>query len=108
MPQKGTAGASLGGRIIHTRKRPTRQKNTGVCPKCGSVKGEPCKNRYGYPVDHLHTKPKRDGKPKPEPKRKPKPEPAHPPSAERQEEARQDRPAAGRAWSPSREQWTRK
>lgn len=39
--KKGSAGASLGGSIIRTR-RPKHQKNTTPCPTCGAGKGESC------------------------------------------------------------------
>lgn len=42
MPHKGSAGSSLGGGVVHTRKRRTLQKNTAPCPVCGAGKGQPC------------------------------------------------------------------
>lgn len=42
MPHKGSAGASLGGGIIRTRKRRPMQRNTAPCPVCGAGKGQPC------------------------------------------------------------------
>ena len=42
MPHKGSSGASLGGGIIRTRKRRSRQLNTTPCPVCGAGKGQPC------------------------------------------------------------------
>ncbi|WP_427019554.1 zinc finger domain-containing protein (plasmid) [Pseudarthrobacter sp. P1] len=41
MAHKGSSGTSLGGGIIHTRKR-TKQRNTAPCPVCGAGKGQPC------------------------------------------------------------------
>ena len=39
--KKGTAGTSLGGGIIRTR-RPKRQRNNTPCPSCGAGKGQSC------------------------------------------------------------------
>ena len=40
--KKGSAGTSLGGGIIRTRKRRPKQRNTAPCPVCGAGKGQPC------------------------------------------------------------------
>lgn len=40
--KKGSSGTSLGGGIIHTRKRKDKQRNVAPCPTCGAGKGQPC------------------------------------------------------------------
>lgn len=42
MAHKGSSGASLGGGIIRTRKRPALEKNPSPCPTCGAGKGQLC------------------------------------------------------------------
>jgi len=58
MAYKGTSGGSLGGGIVHTRKRPQRQLNSSPCPMCGAGKGQTCQdNRPGMnlrPMSKTH------------------------------------------------------
>ncbi|WP_425570112.1 zinc finger domain-containing protein [Paeniglutamicibacter cryotolerans] len=42
MALKGSSGASLGGGVVHTRRKKPRQLNTVPCSVCGAGKGQPC------------------------------------------------------------------